>query len=177
MLYEGEDGATLNLTGVILVMASALTYALYIVGVNRPMLKDVATLKVTFYVLVFGLILFFVRLDFGRDLHVVNEWYTWLNLLALAAFPTAMSFLCTTRAIQYIGSTPTAILGALEPLTAVFFGVLVFGESMTPRIACGIVLIVVAVTLIIAGNNITHTLVRFRKLFPRITRKHRGAEE
>ena len=48
---------------------------------------------------------------------------------------------------------------------------------MTPRIACGIVLIVVAVTLIIAGNNITHTLVRFRKLFPRITRKHRGAEE
>ena len=103
MLYEGEDGATLNLTGVILVMASALTYALYIVGVNRPMLKDVATLKVTFYVLVFGLILFFVRLDFGRDLHVVNEWYTWLNLLALAAFPTAMSFLCTTRAIQYIG--------------------------------------------------------------------------
>ena len=56
-------------------------------------------------------------------------------------------------------------------------GVLVFGESMTPRIACGIVLIVVAVTLIIAGNNITHTLVRFRKLFPRITRKHRGAEE
>ena len=177
MLYEGEDGATLNLTGVILVMASALTYALYIVGVNRPMLKDVATLKVTFYVLVFGLILFFVRLDFGRDLHVVNEWYTWLNLLALAAFPTAMSFLCTTRAIQYIGSTPTAILGALEPLTAVFFGVLVFGESMTPRIVCGIVLIVVAVTLIIAGNNITHTLVRFRKLFPRITRKHRGAEE
>ena len=161
MLYEGEDGATLNLTGVILVMASALTYALYIVGVNRPMLKDVATLKVTFYVLVFGLILFFVRLDFGRDLHVVNEWYTWLNLwlnlLALAAFPTAMSFLCTTRAIQYIGSTPTAILGALEPLTAVFFGVLVFGESMTPRIACGIVLIVVAVTLIIAGNKLPAT--------------------
>ena len=48
MLYEGEDGATLNLTGVVLVMASALTYALYIVGVNRPMLKDVATLKVTY---------------------------------------------------------------------------------------------------------------------------------
>ena len=182
LLYQSGDGTTLSLTGVLLVMASALSYAIYIVGVNRPMLKEVATLKVTFYVLVFGLALFLVRVDFGRELHVVNEWYTWLNLLALAAFPTAMSFLCTTRAIQYIGSTPTAILGALEPLTAVFFGepltavffgVVVFGESLTLRIGCGILMIVVAVTLIIAGGNITTVLVRFRKLFPRLPHKSR----
>lgn len=173
LLYQSGDGTTLSLTGVLLVMASALSYAIYIVGVNRPMLKEVATLKVTFYVLVFGLALFLVRVDFGKELHVVNEWYTWLNLLALAAFPTAMSFLCTTRAIQYIGSTPTAILGALEPLTAVFFGVVVFGESLTLRIGCGILMIIVAVTLIIAGGNITTVLVRFRKLFPRLPHKSR----
>ena len=47
----------------------------------------------------------------------------WLwAVLALAALPTAVSLLCTTQAIHYIGSTPTAILGALEPVTAVFFG-------------------------------------------------------
>lgn len=168
MLYQNGEGTTLNMTGVLLVMASALSYAIYIVGVNQSTLKDVATLKLTFYVLLFGLSLFLVRVDFGRSLHIVHEWYTWLNLLALAAFPTAMSFLCTTRAIQYIGSTPTAILGALEPLTAVFFGVLIFGESLTMRIICGILMIIVAVTLIIAGSNITTALVRFRKLFPRI---------
>ena len=173
LLYQSGDGTTLSLTGVLLVMASALSYAIYIVGVNRPMLKEVATLKVTFYVLVFGLALFLVRVDFGKELHVVNEWYTWLNLLALAVFPTAISFLCTTSAIQRIGSTPTAILGALEPLTAVFFGVVVFGESLTLRIGCGILMIVVAVTLIIAGGNITTVLVRFRKLFPRLPHKSR----
>lgn len=172
MLYQSGEGTTLNLTGVALVMASALSYAIYIVGVNQSGLKEVATLKLTFYVLLFGLSLFLVRVDFGRSLHVVNEWYTWLNLLALAAFPTAMSFLCTTRAVQYIGSTPTAILGALEPVTAVFFGVLIFDESLTPRILCGILLIIAAVTIIIAGSNITTALVRFRKLFPRI-RKHK----
>ena len=37
-------------------------YAIYIVGVNRPVLKSVATLKVTFYVLLFGLLLYVVRL-------------------------------------------------------------------------------------------------------------------
>ena len=89
-------------------------------------------------------------------------------MIALAIFPTAVSFLCTTQAIQYIGSTPTAILGALEPLTAVFFGVTVFGESFTMRLACGILMIVSAVTLIIAGSNVTVYLVRFRKLFPKL---------
>lgn len=128
LLYKSGDGSTLNLTGIILVMISALSYAIYIVGVN---------------------------------------------LIALAIFPTAISFLCTTQAIQYIGSTPTAILGALEPLTAVFFGVVVFGESLTLRLSCGMLMIILAVTLIIAGGNITIYLVRFRKLFPRLPIKRK----
>ena len=145
---------------------------IYIVGVNRPRLKSVATLTVTFYVILFGLSLFLVRLNFGRDVSLPDEWYMWGNLIALAMFPTAISFLCTTAAIQYIGSTPTAILGALEPVTAVIFGVTIFGEPLTPRIICGILMIILAVTFIIAGGNITNYMVRFRKLFPRLPMRH-----
>lgn len=168
LLYQGDGGETLSLVGIGLAMASALSYAIYIVGVNRPLLKVVPTVTLTFYVLLFGFTLFLVRVDFGRDLLMTDTWYLWGNLIALALFPTVISFLCTTQAIQYIGPTPTAILGALEPLTAIFFGVLVFGEALTPRLCTGIVLILLAVTLIIAGNNISHYLVRFRKLFPRL---------
>lgn len=171
LLYEGGDGATLSLTGTLLVMASALSYAIYIVGVNQSTLKEVATLKLTFYVLLFGMALFFVRSDFGQSLYVVDKWYLWGNLLALAIFPTAISFLCTTRAIQYIGSTPTAILGALEPVTAIFFGITIFGEILTPRMSCGVSMIILAVTFIIADSNITTYLVRFRKLFPKLPLK------
>lgn len=171
LLFKGGDGSTLSITGTVLVMVSALSYAIYIVGVNRPVLKDVATLKITFYVLLFGLSLFLVRVNFGANLMVPDKWYLWFNLLALAVFPTAISFLCTTSAIQYIGSTPTAILGALEPVTAVFFGVLVFGEALTIRIITGIIFIILAVTLIIAGSNVKTYMVRFRKMFPRLPRK------
>lgn len=175
LLYKGGDGSTLSLTGVALVMVSSLSYAIYIVGVNQSVLKDIATLRLTFYVLLFGLSLFLVRVDFGASLYIVDKWYLWGNLIALAVFPTAISFLCTTRAVQFIGSTPTAILGALEPVTAVFFGVTVFGESLTFRLICGILMIICAVTLIIAGGQITVYLVRFRKLFPKLPlRKRRG---
>ena len=168
LLYKSEDGSTLSLIGTLLVFASSLSYAIYIVGINQTSLKNVATLKVTFYVLLFGLSLFVARLLYSGVLNTPDQWYLWANLLALAVFPTAISFLCTTGAIQYIGSTPTAILGALEPVTAIFFGIAVFGESLTVRESFGLVMIIVAVTLVIAGGNITGQLVRFRKLFPRL---------
>ena len=170
LLYRGEDGDTLSLVGVALVMISSLSYAIYIVSVNRPILKNIATLKLMFYGLAFGMLIFLVRLDFGQSLKLVpsDQWYLWGALIALAIFPTVISLGCTTLAIQYIGSTPAAILGALEPLTAVVIGVLVFGEPLTPRLLCGIVLIVAAVTLVVAGGNFTTYLVRFRKMFPKL---------
>lgn len=168
LLYKSEDGSTLSLIGALLVFASSLSYAIYIVGINQTSLKNVATLKVTFYVLLFGLSLFVARLLYSGVLNTPDRWYLWGNLLALAVFPTAISFLCTTGAIQYIGSTPTAILGALEPVTAIFFGITIFGESLTVRESIGLMMIIIAVTLVIAGGNITSHLVRFRKLFPRL---------
>ena len=168
MLYQNTEEESLSLLGTVLALASALTYALYIIGVNQfKSLQNMATLKVTFYVLLFGFFFYLVRLDFGRALTCPDHWYLWANILGLALFPTAISFLCTTSAVQYIGSTPTAILGALEPVTAVIVGVGVFGETLSVREMSGLVMIIAAVTFVIAGGNITTYMVRFRKLFPR----------
>ena len=46
---------------------------------------------------------------------------------------------------------PTAILGALEPLTALGVGVLVFHEKLTGGNMVGIALVLAAVTLIAVG--------------------------
>lgn len=173
LLYKSSDGSTLSLTGTLLVLVSALSYAIYIVGVNQTALKNVATLKVTFYILLFGLTLFIARLCTTETLYLPNQWYLWGNLLALAVFPTAISFICTTSAIQYIGSTSTAILGALEPVTAIFFGITVFGEVLTFRESIGLVMIIVAVAFVIVGSNITTYLIRFRKLFPRLPLRYK----
>lgn len=172
LLYKGSDGATLSLAGTLMVMISALTYAIYIVGINRSHLKEMATIKVTFWVLFSGTFVFAVYALLQGRLTVppTDHWWLWGNLLCLGLLPTAISLLCTTSAIQYIGSTPTAILGALEPVTAVVIGVCVFHESLTARDIVGLVLIVVAVTLVVAGGSITHPLTRFRKMFPSLRR-------
>lgn len=152
LLYKGEGGQTLSFVGVVLVFIASLTYALYIIGVNRSVLRDMPTAKLTFYVLLFGLSVFLVRLKFGMSLDVIHEPLLWLNPIALALFPTIVSLVAMAKSVHYIGSTPTAILGALEPITALFFGVVVFGETLTPRIILGIVLVLTAVMLIIAAK-------------------------
>lgn len=168
LLYKGSDGDTLDPTGTLFVALSALTYAIYLVGMNHKRIQNVPTLQLTFYMLLFGSMLFVVRLLSGVELTLPKVWYHWGNLIGLAVFPTAISFICTTRAIQIIGPMPTAILGALEPASAIFFGVTILGQSITPRDFLGLMLIVAAVTVVIAGSHITGTLIRVRKIFPRL---------
>ena len=167
LLYKGSDGATLDLTGTLLVFVSSLSYAICLVGINRSTLKEMVTLKATFYMLLFGSLLFGAMLLAKGGVQTPDRWYLWGNLVALGLFPTAISLLCTTAAIHLIGSTPTAILGALEPVTAIFFGITVFGERLTGRDTLGLVLIIGAVTLVVAGGDVTLPLTRLRKLFPR----------
>ena len=63
MLMKAPDGSMVSLAGVVLAVLSALTYAVYIVAVNKTSLVRVATLTITFYVLLFGVSLFAVRLQ------------------------------------------------------------------------------------------------------------------
>ncbi|MGL4293157.1 MAG: EamA family transporter [Bacteroidales bacterium] len=152
LLYEGPGGQTLSTTGIVFVLLSSLTYAIYMVGLNRSKVSDMHVIKLTFYAILFGIMIYVVRLDFLTSLQPLSTPMSWINAFSLGLFPTVISLIMITIAIQYIGSTPTAILGALEPVTAVFFGVLIFGEQLTPKICFGIMLILVAVTMIIAGK-------------------------
>jgi hypothetical protein len=58
-----------------------------------------------------------------------------------------------TIAVHEVGATPTAVLGALEPLTAVAIGATVFGEAVTLRLIIGIVLILSAVMLVVLAKH------------------------
>lgn len=163
MLYQSSDGQTLSFFGVMLVFLSSLCYAICMVGINRSSLRDLPTEKLTFYALLFGLSVYVVRLRFCTELQPIPTPALWLNAISLGLFPTIVSLVAMAAAIRIIGSTPTAILGALEPLTALFFGVVVFGEQLTPRIMLGVLLILAAVTLVIVGKSLhlPYFLLRF----------------
>ncbi len=155
LLNQTSDGSALSTLGVVLVMLSSLTYAVYIVVVNKSSLR-LSSVKLTFYVLLFGA---FTILSFtfatGETVQLLTTPRQWLFALQLAVLPTVLSLVLMVVAVHDIGSTPTAIMGALEPITAVAIGVLLFGEDFTMRLAVGIVLILFGVLLIIGGKEVS----------------------
>lgn len=151
LLYKGKPDTALSIKGILIVLTSALLYALYIVGVkNIKPVKAMNSARLSFYVMLFGLIVYIVNLKFCTTLQILPNLKAWLFAIGLALFPTIISLETITIAIQLIGSTNTAILGALEPLTAIFFGIMFFHEQLTLRISIGIILILFGVFLIIS---------------------------
>ncbi len=169
LLMKPSGGETLSAFGCLLVMLSALTYALYIVFVNvSKTIKEIPTTKLLFYVLAWGCLVFLVMIPMGHSLTMPTAASGWLNLTALAVIPTVFSLACTTRAIQLIGSTPTAILGALEPVSAVVLSVAVLVQAITMREIAGGLLIVLATTIVIGDKTVDKLILHVRKMFPRI---------
>jgi drug/metabolite transporter (DMT)-like permease len=168
LLCKSSEGAVVSTKGVLFVLGSSLSYAIYIVYVNKSRINRMATIKVTLYVLTVGWIIFAIRALASGVLTTppAEKWWLWANIIALSVFPTVISLICTTEAIQYIGSTPTAILGVLEPVTAVFFGIVVFHEVITTRILIGLILVITSVTFVVAGDKLGKILLRLRKMFP-----------
>lgn len=155
LLYKGDGGEPLSGAGVSLVMVSSLTYALYIIIVNKSPLR-MSSVKMTMYVLTFSVVVA-VAMSFtdpANHLQLLHTPRQWGLALLLAVVPTVLSLLLMVIAVHDVGSTPTAIMGALEPVTAVVISVALFGELVTARLVIGIVFILAAVLLTVVGKNI-----------------------
>ena len=147
LLYWSDAGGALNTLGVVLVLVSALTYAIYIIVVNRCPL-EMSSFKINFYVILYCAIgmAVFAWLT-GQPLRLPHNAVSWFYATWLAVVPATLSLVLMVYASKYVGATPTAILGALEPLTAVLIGIFVFNEPFGLRLAFGIVLILGAVII------------------------------
>ncbi len=166
LLYKGGAGVTLSVIGIVLCILSSLAYAIYIIVVNQSSIK-MSSFKVTFYAMLVCEITLILYSFTSPELylHALPSARAWSFAVWLSVVPTILSLVFMTVAVHHVGATPTAILGALEPLTAVAIGVMVFGETLTPRLIVGILFILFAVMLVVLGKDlhlrtITHAVSR-----------------
>ncbi|MDE5706248.1 MAG: DMT family transporter [Muribaculum sp.] len=160
LLYQGDGTATLNVTGTVLVLLAALSYSIYMVAVNRTSLCKIDSMVLTFYSVGIGIVVFIAGMTWNGFTPVTGA-LGWTCVLSLALFPTIISLITMVIAIHNIGSTPTAILGALEPVTALIIGVCVFDERLSFGACIGIVLVVGSVTMLIAARPAARLVKQF----------------
>lgn len=149
-LKEGE--LNINFTGLGIVLLSALCYALYMVIVNKARLP-ISGFKLSFYSMLFTSLYYFGKVIAKDESLIVPNVQLLINFIIFAFVTTLISSLTLVYAIKIIGSTPTAILGALEPIIAVLISVLMFGEHFTINLLIGIILILSGVILNIISES------------------------
>lgn len=148
-LRESSTGVS-SLLSVFLVLLSGVCYAVYLVLVSTVRrINQQNSQKLTFYVLMFSGAFFMLSTLQGGGLQIIPSASAGINLLLMATLPTLLSNLALVRSVKNIGSTLTSVLGAMEPLTAILVGILVFDESLRGLMIVGIILILVSVSLIV----------------------------
>lgn len=148
VLSWSTDGNT-SVTGVVIVLISAVCYALYLIRVNRSRAATMESSKLVFYVMFIGALIFGAEALRQNNLAPIATPLQWCNILSLAFICTFVTNISLVFSVKRIGSTMTAVLGALEPLTAVVVGCLVFDEPFSIQVLAGILLIIPAVIIII----------------------------
>lgn len=156
LLEGGGSDSSIPLKGLIIVITSALSYGLYIIVINKSVVSSMSGAKLTFYsMLVTGLI-FLVKSMYQGGLQPIPNAESWMNITLLSVICAAISCITMVYAVQYIGSTITAVMGALEPVVAVAIGILFFQEHLTFDLTIGILFILITVTLIVLADQIVN---------------------
>lgn len=136
------------LLGGLLVFASAVSYAVYLVY-SGEMVQRLGSMRLVGWASMVACVLCIAQFALLRPWSaavVVPEvlWLAVLNATACTVAPVLMVMM----AIERIGAAATAQIGMIGPLSTLGLGVLVLGEPFTPWIAAGTVLVLAGVWLL-----------------------------
>ena len=154
LLMCWTDADNVQAKGIFIVFCTVFFYAFYIISINQSKVgKELSAESLTFYILVFGAIIFFFYTLITGELSGIPNITAFGRIISLAVLVTVVSDLTLILAIKYIGSTVTSILGSMEPLVAVLVGVLYFSEHFTLYSLLGIILIILSVSLVVTRST------------------------
>lgn len=157
LMSSGEglsvEGGNTSL-GLICSLVSALSFAAYYVLMKKLRADKIEVVKFTTWVMLLSGIYFIIGgiITEGK-IQIVTDGKLWLYIFGLGLWATMVSNFTGVKAVRRIGPTLTSILGALQPLTAVFLGGLFLDEHLGPQAIIGMILIMIAVGIVVTHHK------------------------
>ena len=131
--------------GALLVFASAVSYAIYLIY-SGELVKRLGALRLVGLATTVACLLCIAQFVVLRPLSaaLVAPEVVWLSLLNATAC-TAVPVVMVMMAIERIGSGLTAQTGMVGPLSTILMGVVILGEPFTAWVAAGTVLVIAGI--------------------------------
>jgi len=133
---------------------SAFSFAAYYILMKRLKADKIEVVKFTTWIMLLSAVYFIIcAFVLEGKLTMITGVKNWMYILGLGLWSTMISNFTGVKAVRRIGPTLTSILGALQPVTAVVLGILFLHEHLYTRSLIGIILILIAVTVVVMHQN------------------------
>lgn len=120
-----------SLFGYFLAIASGLTYAFYLVKMDKTGLVKMNALKLSFYLALFTTIEIFTINLFMQDVVFKMDILSYGLLLVLALSSSFLATVLLQKGVLLLGSTRASFICLLEPVTSMIVGILWLNEALT----------------------------------------------
>lgn len=149
IFFFADKNQTSGWIGLILAVASGLTYSFYMIGIEKKGLKDIDPYKVSFYI---ALSVSCALLIYNIPTHSIIFTLPPKAMLYTLIISFCTSFLAVVllqSGIKYLGASTAAILCLFEPVAGMISGALFLNEQITVSKSIGCILIITAVVILI----------------------------
>lgn len=120
-----------SLFGYFLAIASGLTYAFYLVKMDKSGLVKMNALKLSFYLALFTTIEIFTMNLFMQDVVFKMDAIAYGLLLVLALSSSFLATVLLQKGVLLLGSTRASFICLLEPVISMIVGILWLNEAFT----------------------------------------------
>ena len=136
--------------GVLLAIAAAAIYAIYII-LGTQVLKRVSVIQSTTVIFASaGTVSGVLMMVNGPQLPAANT--GWIAILSIVIITTVLPVIAFLAGLERVGATNAAMLSTLEPIVTVILGAVWLNETLRPATLIGGGLILVAVLLVIQSQ-------------------------
>jgi drug/metabolite transporter (DMT)-like permease len=154
-LFQGFDGV--DPIGVLLVLANAATYAVYILLSNRTVkgVTDLSTASAWSISgsLIFAVIVVVIRAFLGGTTSIPPNPSVWLGFLGLVIISTVIPIFAFYAGMHRWGAPRAAIISMIEPVLTLVWAVIIRHENLQSVQLLGAVFILVSVVLLQLGRE------------------------
>jgi drug/metabolite transporter (DMT)-like permease len=149
VLSSSASGQNENLPlGASLVFVSAVAYAAYLVA-SSQVVQRLGSIRFTAYAMTVASLLCIAQFLLLRPISALDlPAQVYMLAITMAVFATVLPVFMTSEALKRIGANRVAMIGALGPVTTIFFGFVGLDEVLTVMQVIGAVLVLAGVLLV-----------------------------
>lgn len=154
LLITNMQGGAIRWDGIILAVASSMTYSLYMIANEKGEFNELPLIVKLFYCSMGSTVVFGI-MTINKHSATLPETMSAMLVLGVCGLTYLAAYYLITAGIKQIGASKTAFVNMLEPITGIVVSAIIYRERPNPAMFIGMLLILLSVFMVAMDGRAT----------------------